>query len=72
MAVSSVYSEDKQVGRVELIRKMRRLPLPGEVLVKKGDKVLPDTPVAKIAPQARHPLGHSGCQVAGYRTFGTR
>lgn len=49
MAVSSVYSEDKQVGRVELIRKMRRLPLPGEVLVKKGDKVLPDTPVAKIA-----------------------
>ena len=37
------------MGRIELIRKVRRLPLPGEVLVKKGDRVLPDTPVAKIA-----------------------
>jgi len=49
VAVSSVYSGDSQVGRIELIRKVRRLPLPGEVLVKKGDRVLPDTPVAKIA-----------------------
>ncbi|MGI6620787.1 MAG: hypothetical protein ACOX35_04955 [Bacillota bacterium] len=36
------------MGRVELIRKVRRLPLPGEVLVNKGDRVLPDTPVARI------------------------
>jgi hypothetical protein len=49
VAVSSVYSGDSQTGRIELIRKARRLPLPGEVLVKQGDQMLPDTPVAKIA-----------------------
>ena len=35
--------------RMTLIRKERRLPLPGEVLVREGDPVEPDTPVAKIS-----------------------
>jgi len=33
---------------VQLVRKRRRLPLPGLVLVNKGDHVAPDSPVAKI------------------------
>jgi len=33
---------------ITLIRKTRRLPLPGEVLVKVGDRVSPDTVVARI------------------------
>jgi len=49
VAASSVYSPDSPESRIELIRKERRLPLPGEVLVKPGDIVFPDTPVAKIA-----------------------
>jgi hypothetical protein len=32
-----------------LVRKVRKLPLPGEVLVREGDVVRPDTPVAKIS-----------------------
>jgi hypothetical protein len=32
-----------------MVRKARRLPLPGEVLVAKGQVVEPDTPVARIA-----------------------
>ncbi|MGE5579986.1 MAG: hypothetical protein ACM3WU_08075 [Bacillota bacterium] len=35
--------------RVRLIRKVRRLPLAGEVLVSVGDRVEPDTVVARIA-----------------------
>ncbi len=35
--------------RVRIIEKVRRLPLPGEVLVKVGDFVRPDTAVARIA-----------------------
>jgi hypothetical protein len=35
--------------QITLVRKTRKLPLPGEVLVKEGDIVKPDTPVAKIA-----------------------
>lgn len=34
---------------IELVRKIRRLPLPGDVLVGNGDLVAPDTPVAKIS-----------------------
>lgn len=48
MAVSSVFSSDVE-KKITLIRKVRKLPLPGEVLVKRGDLVTPDTPVAKIA-----------------------
>jgi len=33
---------------ITYIRKTRRLPLPGEVLAKKGDRVAPDTVVARI------------------------
>jgi len=36
-------------SRVRLIRKVRRLPLAGEVLVSVGDRVEPDTIVARIA-----------------------
>ena len=35
-------------ARVSLIRKERKLPLPGEVLVREGQEVTPDTPVARI------------------------
>jgi hypothetical protein len=35
--------------RIVLVRKTRRLPLPGEVLVKAGDRVTPDDVVAKIS-----------------------
>lgn len=48
MAAYSAFSSNVQ-GRVRLISKTRRLPLPGEVLVKVGDVVEPDTPVARIA-----------------------
>lgn len=34
---------------VTLVRKVRKLPLPGEVLVQVGDLVEPDTPVARIS-----------------------
>jgi len=33
---------------VQIVRKRRRLPLPGVVLVNKGDRVTPDSPIAKI------------------------
>ena len=36
-------------NQITLVRKTRKLPLPGEVLVKVGDIVKPDTPIAKIA-----------------------
>jgi len=36
-------------SQIALVRKTRKLPLPGEVLVEVGDIVKPDTPVAKIA-----------------------
>lgn len=49
MAVSSAYLPDDLKSKITLLRKVRRLPLPGEVLVKPGDVVYPDTPVAKIA-----------------------
>lgn len=44
----SVSSSDIQ-RHIRLIRKARKLPLPGEVVVQKGDLVDPDTPVARIA-----------------------
>ncbi|HCW50762.1 MAG TPA: hypothetical protein DGR79_01645 [Clostridiales bacterium] len=36
-------------GKITLVQKKRLLPLPGEVLVKEGQEVEPDTPVAKIS-----------------------
>lgn len=46
----AVYSQDSSKSNlvVQLIRKRRRLPLPGVVLVKQGDSVAPDSPIAKI------------------------
>jgi hypothetical protein len=35
--------------RPERVRRVRRLPLPGEVLVQAGEEVAPDRPVARIA-----------------------
>jgi hypothetical protein len=35
--------------QIEMVRKVRRLPLPGEVLVKEGDAVGPDDVTAKIS-----------------------
>ncbi len=49
MADSSAYLPNSIKKQIGLVRKTRRLPLPGEVLVKKGDVVYPDTPVARIA-----------------------
>ena len=46
MADSSAYLPNSIKKQIGLVRKTRRLPLPGEVLVKKGDVVYPDTPVA--------------------------
>ncbi len=44
---SSLVSSDGKY-KLTLIRKTRKLPLPGEVLVKEGDRVKPDTPIARI------------------------
>jgi hypothetical protein len=45
------YSVDSSSGEFPVVnvRKLRKLPLPGEVLAKVGDKVEPDTIVAKIS-----------------------
>ena len=48
MADCSVSLDDKVLKQIQMIRKIRKLPLPGEVVVNKGDKVQPDTMVAKI------------------------
>ena len=42
-------SDVLRAAKVALIRKERKLPLPGDVLVQEGQEVAPDTPVAKIA-----------------------
>ncbi|MFH0748750.1 MAG: hypothetical protein V1915_02365 [Candidatus Bathyarchaeota archaeon] len=42
------YTSGLKRKRSVIIRKTRRLPLPGEVLVKKGDKVSYDTEVARV------------------------
>ena len=47
MASSANSSDGKY--QVELVRKRRELPLPGDVLVKVGDTVEPETMVAKIS-----------------------
>lgn len=49
MADFSVDLPDDVKKQITLIRKTRKLPLPGEVLVNVGDIVKPDTPVARIA-----------------------
>ena len=64
MAAYSAFSSSV-LARVRLIAKARTLPLPGEVLVKVGDLVLPDTPVARIAQRPGIPwvvpvAGHLG------------
>jgi len=51
--------------KVRLIRKTRRLPLPGEVLVKPGDTVGPDTPVARIALRPGIPWVIPGARLLG-------
>ncbi len=43
------YSADSAGNQIEVVRKTRRLPLPGEVLVGLGDRVSPDDIVAKIS-----------------------
>lgn len=47
MAAYSPSSSESKFA-VQLVQKIRRLPLPGIVLVRDGDTVAPDTPVAKI------------------------
>ena len=42
-----VYIPGLKVSEFELLRKQRLLPLKGEVVVKKGDKVTPETTVAR-------------------------
>ncbi len=49
MVDSSAYLPSNIKKQIGLVRKVRRLPLPGEVLVKNGDVVYPDTPIARIA-----------------------
>lgn len=47
MASSPAYADDS--FPVRTVRKVRKLPLPGEVLVEVGHDVRPDDPVAKIS-----------------------
>ncbi len=43
------YSHDSLVAsRIQLVKRVRRLPLPGEILVDRGAIVDPETPVARI------------------------
>ncbi|HDI74189.1 MAG TPA: hypothetical protein ENF57_04215, partial [Candidatus Korarchaeota archaeon] len=44
---SYAYTPGLKIKRVTIVRKERKLPIPGEVLVKKGDKVSFDTVVAR-------------------------
>ena len=45
--MAHAYTPGLKVTEQDVIEKVRRLPLLGEVLVKKGDKVTPDTVVAR-------------------------
>ena len=45
--MANAYTPGLKVTEASIIRKRRRLPILGEVLVQKGAKVTPDTPVAK-------------------------
>ncbi len=67
MAVFSDSFSDSTKNQIELIRKVRRLPLPGEVLVKIGDVVYPDTPVAKIALRPGIPWVIPGARLLGVK-----
>lgn len=67
MAVYS-GSSDKVLRLVRTIRKTRRLPLPGEVVVKVGDMVEPDTPVAKIALKPGIPWVVPAARLLGIET----
>lgn len=49
MVYSDGFSSNGSNYRVVLVRKVRRLPLPGEVLVEAGARVRPDDIVAKIS-----------------------
>src|SRR5437870_13706912 len=45
--MATAYTPGLKVSAHTLIEKTRRLPLKGDVLVKEGDSVLPDTVVAR-------------------------
>jgi hypothetical protein len=45
--LGTAYTPGLTVSHDQIVRKIRRLPLKGQVLVKDGDKVEPDTPVAR-------------------------
>ena len=50
--MAHAYTPGLKVTKKAVIRKTRRLPIPGEVLVEKGQKVSPDTimrePVSQV------------------------
>lgn len=67
------YTSGLKVKKIDTVRKFRRLPIPGEVLVKVGDKVSPTTTVARTKipgdPQIIVVASQLGClpeQVPGY------
>ena len=69
-AYSNACEETKRVDdrirdKIRLVSKVRRLPLPGEVLVKVGDVVEPDTRVAKIALRPGIPWVIPGARLLG-------
>lgn len=45
--LGNAYTPGLTVSGDTIVRRIRRLPIKGEVLVKEGDKVHPDTPVAR-------------------------
>lgn len=72
MAAYSDFSQSVK-DKVRLVRKTRKLPLPGEVLVSVGEAVQPATPVAKIALRPGIPwviavAGHLGIPPAELRS----
>lgn len=68
MAVSLADSSDSAPYQVRLVRKVRKLPLPGVVLVRVGDIVRPDTPVARIALRPGIPWVIPGARLLGIDT----
>ena len=65
-ACSNATEKTKRVwDQVRLISKIRKLPLPGEVLVKIGDAVEPDTRIARIALRPGIPWVIPGARLLG-------
>lgn len=56
---------DSYISKVRPVRKVRRLPLPGEVLVDVGQRVEPDTQVARIALRPGIPWVIPGARLLG-------